>query len=339
MSELNVLKQRQALPLLDKILLSKRRIMDFNRQTGGKMYLAFSGGRDSTVLSHLISTALEVDGMSGGMLEETWKVPHVFNNTGVEWSNILRFVRLVGLTQEVVYLTPKYSFFEIIKKYGYPVISKEVSQYIHQITAEGCRSEKTILKRLYGSCSGESTYLSGKIPEHAFGFLKPNSPLIGDKCCFYLKKKPAADYEKLTGNRPILGIMAEESRFRHQHATKHGCIYEKTSGLVCSPIIFWTQKDIEDYIKLFNVQVCDLYDQGFERTGCIGCLYGCKTKTQADEKLKPFKEKRPKQYQWYLENGLQEVLEALEYNDSLTIQQKREIRTDFLDRKGLENVK
>lgn len=40
---------------------------------------------------------------------------------------------------------------------------------------------------------------------------------------------------------------------------------------VLNPIIDWTDNDIWEFIKIRNLQYCELYDQGFKRLGCIGC--------------------------------------------------------------------
>ena len=48
------LKQRQSLPLKLKIELSKRRIREFYEHFDGQVYVSFSGGKDSTVLLHLV---------------------------------------------------------------------------------------------------------------------------------------------------------------------------------------------------------------------------------------------------------------------------------------------
>lgn len=38
-----------------------------------------------------------------------------------------------------------------------------------------------------------------------------------------------------------------------------------------NPIIDWTQEDVWEYIHSRNLAYCKLYDEGFERIGCIGC--------------------------------------------------------------------
>lgn len=46
---------------------------------------------------------------------------------------------------------------------------------------------------------------------------------ISHKCCDVMKKKPAKQYEKETGRKPIIATLAEESKLRLQKWLKHGC--------------------------------------------------------------------------------------------------------------------
>lgn len=38
-----------------------------------------------------------------------------------------------------------------------------------------------------------------------------------------------------------------------------------------NPIIDWTDDDVWDFIREYNIPYCSLYDEGFQRIGCIGC--------------------------------------------------------------------
>ncbi len=40
---------------------------------------------------------------------------------------------------------------------------------------------------------------------------------------------------------------------------------------VVNPIIDWTDRNVWDVIDNENIPVCELYKQGYERLGCIGC--------------------------------------------------------------------
>ena len=40
---------------------------------------------------------------------------------------------------------------------------------------------------------------------------------------------------------------------------------------VCNPIIDWTDEEVWEFIREQGLPYCKLYDEGFERLGCIGC--------------------------------------------------------------------
>lgn len=131
------LKIMQSLPLDIKIQMTQRRIKEWIERWGEEgVYCSFSGGKDSTVLKHII------DSMG-------YKIPAVFVNTGLEYPEIQKFVKT---HDNAVVLTPKMRFDEVIKKYGYPVISKETALALYY--ARKSKREGTPMnykaKQLYG---------------------------------------------------------------------------------------------------------------------------------------------------------------------------------------------
>lgn len=40
---------------------------------------------------------------------------------------------------------------------------------------------------------------------------------------------------------------------------------------VLNPIIDWTDAEVWEFIKEYNVPYCELYDRGYKRLGCVGC--------------------------------------------------------------------
>lgn len=108
------LRQRQALPLGAKVLMSQNRIREWYEHFDGNVCVSFSGGKDSTVLAHLVRDVYP-------------DVPLVFSNTGLEYPEIQAFARKMGAE----FVTPKMNFSEVISKYGYPIISKENAEAIY----------------------------------------------------------------------------------------------------------------------------------------------------------------------------------------------------------------
>lgn len=108
------LMQRRSLPLDAKVIMTKNRIREWYQHFDGDVYVSFSGGKDSTVLAHLVHDMYP-------------NVPLVFSNTGLEYPEIQAFAREMGAE----FIRPKMMFSEVISKYGYPIIGKEVSEAIY----------------------------------------------------------------------------------------------------------------------------------------------------------------------------------------------------------------
>lgn len=45
----------------------------------------------------------------------------------------------------------------------------------------------------------------------------------------------------------------------------------RTRKTLLNPIVDWTDDDVWEFIKTYNVPYCELYDKGYKRLGCIGC--------------------------------------------------------------------
>jgi 3'-phosphoadenosine 5'-phosphosulfate sulfotransferase (PAPS reductase)/FAD synthetase len=76
------LYQKQSLPLRHKIMLLQRSIRDWYEQSDGKVYIAFSGGKDSTVFLHLVRSLYP-------------DLPAVYVDTGLEYPAIREFAKSV----------------------------------------------------------------------------------------------------------------------------------------------------------------------------------------------------------------------------------------------------
>lgn len=101
------------------------------------VYVSFSGGKDSTVLIDIVR-------------KDYPNIEAVFVNTGLEYPSVRQF----ALSKEnVTELRPTMNFRDVIIKYGYPIISKEVSQTLWE-ARKSVRENKNIytyrLKKLNG---------------------------------------------------------------------------------------------------------------------------------------------------------------------------------------------
>lgn len=238
-------------PLWMKVEISKRRIEQWVSEYGIEgVYVSFSGGKDSTVLLHLARSIYPA-------------IKAVYIDTGLEYPEVKEFVKSFG---NVDIIRPKMSFKQVLETYGYPVISKEQSQYIYQYRV--AKSEKTKETRLNGNKWGR-----GKI-SNKWKYMLDAPFKISDQCCNVMKKSPAKMYEKKTERLPIVGTLAEESALRKTHYIKNGCNAFNSNRPKSTPLGFWTNQDILEYIKLYNLDIPSVYgeiveDEGkLKTTGC-----------------------------------------------------------------------
>lgn len=254
----NELIMLQSLPLDIKIAKTKLRIKEWVEEFGLEgVYVAYSGGKDSEVLLDIARSLYP-------------NIKAVFSNTGQEFPETIKQVlvrKKQGYNIDIV--KPKMKYSEVIKKYGYPVISKNQSYYIFQY--RNSKSEYMRDLRWNGGRDGKSFKISEK-----YKYLVDAPFEISDKCCEILKKRPMKEYGKKTGRKAIVGVMAEESKSRKESYLKTGCNSFNQIEPQSKPLGFWREKDIQNYIKENNLQISEMYTKhGAKRTGCYGCLFGC----------------------------------------------------------------
>lgn len=81
-----------------------------------KFYISFSGGKDSTVLHHLIDEALPGN-----------KIPRVYADTGIEYNDVKAFVKeLQAHDDRIEIIKPSVNIKQMLEREGYPFKSKEL---------------------------------------------------------------------------------------------------------------------------------------------------------------------------------------------------------------------
>ena len=301
------LKELQSYPIDIKIWLTRQRIREWVREFGQSgVYVSFSGGKDSTVLLDIVR-------------KDYPNVEAVFVNTGLEYHEIVDFVKQ---HDNVTILRPKKNFRQVLTEYGYPVISKEVSNVVR-----GARSgSKTRIKRLKGTLMNKGSLSNFNIPKWSFLLKAPFR--ISEYCCNEMKKKPLHQISK----NPIIGQLAEESEKRVNGWIKTGCNAFENSIPQSNPLAFWTRNDILTYIHTYNLPIASVYgdvvvddaDQipgqtniydilgdyrgckyrttGCDRTGCMFCLFGAHLE-KGEGRLERMKHTHPKRYEYVMGGG------------------------------------
>ena len=111
------LRQMQSLPLGAKINMTRFRVRQWVEEYGEDgVYISFSGGKDSTVLMDLVRNEFGYK-----------SVPAVFVDVPTQFPELRDFAKT---WDDVTIIKPKIGFMEVCDKYGFPLISKDVSQCV-----------------------------------------------------------------------------------------------------------------------------------------------------------------------------------------------------------------
>lgn len=253
--DIDELRRLQALPLEEKVAIAKDAIRKYVEHFGeDNIYISFSGGKDSTVLLHICREIYP-------------SLVGLYSDTGLEFPEIREFVETF---ENITIVTPKLHHREMLQKCGYPVISKEQAEWIYRI--RGGTNSTAIKKAFYGiNPDGSPTRF--KLSEQWKYLL--NAPFnIGAGCCKEMKLKPIAEYVKKTGRKAIVGTTAAESSLRMQKWLESGFYSLDAKKPQCTPLSIWTDDDIWEYIHTRNLPYCKIYDMGYDRTGCVFCMFG-----------------------------------------------------------------
>lgn len=297
------LMKMQSYSLERKIEITQARIIEWYIKNDGKVYVSFSGGKDSTVLLDIVRKLYP-------------DVPAVYVDTGLEFPEIKKFVKA---KENVTILRPEMGFRHVIEKYGYPIISKNVSRAVHDVKKLG--DNCWFARAFDGRETGLYNYKKWK-------FLIDAPFKVSSQCCDVMKKKPLKKYGKETGNKPIIATMAYESQARKVAWLHNGCNSFDSKNAKSQPMNFWTEQDVLEYIKRYNLDYASVYGDivsdkngkfyttKCDRTGCVFCGFGCHVE-KSPNRFQRLKQTHPQLWTYCMKPwdegglGMKEVLEFI----------------------------
>lgn len=100
-------------------------------------------------------------------------------------------------------------------------------------------------------------------------------------CCQYLKEDGGEGRDKITGVRWAestkrknnrSGLEVDKTKLDPDNMDEDMVRYcMQSKGFILNPIIDWSTDEVWEFIHRYKIPYCHLYDEGFERLGCIGC--------------------------------------------------------------------
>lgn len=289
-----------------KIQVTTARIMEWYEHYNGLVYVAFSGGKDSTVLLDLVRRIYP-------------DVPAVFCDTGLEFPEIRQFAMSVN---NVVVLRPEMNFKKVIETYGYPIVSKRVADTVEYGHKPGSFRWKELHGEIIRSNGTKSEFNCEK-----WCYLLDAPFKVSSRCCNIMKKKPMKKYSKETGRVPIIATMADESHSRRSVWMSTGCNAFQKKSPSSQPMSFWTENDVLEYIHTYNIPYASVYGDivpcgggwtttGEKRTGCVFCAFGAHLE-KSPNRFQRLKQSHPKLWEYCMKPveehglGMRKVLEFI----------------------------
>jgi len=270
------LKNLQALPFEQKLETTKSFIKHLLLEHT-RPIIAWSGGRDSTVLLYLA-------------LQEKPDVDVMWVNTGIEFPECVKFIRYLAQKWDINLhiVKPSQMFWDVSEKYGWPILGKGGSGYwwsrANRLEREG--------KHKLAQATREAK--------------------ISAACCRILKETPADRLMQDLGvDAEVTGTRIGESRQRFLIWSQRGsCFYRKAkNNCKAWPLAWWRHEDVLEFHQKFGIPHSPIYDKGHSRNGCWPCLMDYHF---PDNKLRALRHSHPELWRFLiLRKGLGKRLLAL----------------------------
>lgn len=288
-----------------KVRYAEAKAWEFYRHpaVAGECYVSVGGLDSITLLMFLRSIGIpDLPAVSVSVLEDK-SVQEVHKQLGVQP------------------LRPLKSKVEVIREFGWPIITKDASNKIEALQNPTERNAAFRHASITGEVGGVG---SGKYDKNAklpkrwlekFGGYENETEgtcyqvpdfYVSDKCCWYLKERPCNDYAKETGRHPYMGLMASEGGRRRKALMRNGCNYISEKTKRSCPFAIFSRQDLLRlaldlkvpvpalYGKIAKAPDGTLYTTKAQRSGCGMCGFGIQL------------EARPHRFDWLWRNSPKE---------------------------------
>lgn len=313
-------KQQQ--PYEFKVAYAEARAWEFVNECGkrGLNYHVSVGGLDSiTLLMFLRKIGIDCPAISVSALED---------------KSIIQVHKALGVER----LQPLKAKPDIIREFGFPIISKEVAAKIEMLqnpTEKNKTVRHAIITGETGAYGGNRKntrmklankwlqLFGGADPEGAALGYKKASIKVSSKCCYYLKEMPCDKWAKEHNSVPFLGLMASEGGRREKALMRNGCNYFGATAIRSAPFAIFSRQDLlrlaldvkapvpEIYGEIKQCADCTLCTTKAQRTGCSMCGFGIQLEKRP-HRFDLLYVRNPKEWHfWMYDMGWGEVLDYI----------------------------
>lgn len=317
---------KQQLPYEQKVIHAELRAREFYEKMDGNVCISVGGLDSITLLLLLRRMGLDVPAVSVSSIEDK-SIQEVHKQLGVEP------------------LKPYKSKVEVIKEFGFPVISKAKASKIEKLQKVDS-AELTFIHAIMTGQMGEKgkfqksdkiklpdkwiKLFGGNYADHRRDIDWKAHPTCGiapfkvsAECCKWMKEKPVQDWQKEHNLVPYLGLMASEGGQRELGLMKNGCNYYGKSVTRSCPFATFYRQDLlrlalelnvpvpKIYGKIARKRDGTLYTTRAQRTGCSMCGFGIHIEKRP-HRFDRLREDNPKEWHfWMYDMGWGKVLDYI----------------------------
>ena len=273
-------------PYNQKIAIAKKRIEEFilyvYDQVAKKIIpdmpivVSFSGGKDSTVLFDLVCKTYQ-EMIDNHMLDKYFNDPYIYILPAyayeVTFPDTILFIKefvsqykeKYNFVKDIYFSKPKNGWLDVLKNYGYPIFSKQISVIINRILNN--KSPNGLSKWIF-KCDTSRFHLSKNrlflldkkmrkfeydkslIDKDYFPFLDDTNYFYSEKCCNQIKGGL-----KHMKNPTFVGVMATESNLRKNSWINNGCNIMNENNKVSRPLSIFKSIDIWKYLVNNDIKI------------------------------------------------------------------------------------